>query len=653
MALINTAGILAGRRGFRVLVIDVDLEAPGLSYIDPELPEDRKEEEAGHSSSQLGFVDLLCDAMERGKDADLFTLPADELASRYTQIMRLPKDLREFEDGKLCIMPAGKFDGEYAARLDSLQLGVLYRQGVGAPLIQAFKKRLIDSKLYDYVLVDSRTGFSDEAGICTRDLGDQLIILSGLNRQNVEGTSEFLKTLRSATDGKKVFQIVLSPVPNGEDKLFEKREDAASEAFDAAWQGKVDLSLQIPYHPQLALTEEPHIFRRHRGPLFDAYKAIEMRMLGSLGHTAAGFARQIIALLIEKNYSEALVKLNHIVRLEMGKDALSRIIENMEQRSFSRRAPGERIKSEDNATLKQMLDDSNGLKVLSFLIENFPLTTRPWVAARWLERVSRHSPASLSLFFQRLIDNPQLEDDTVLSYASFFENLRKWKPAEQLYKQLLEQHPESTKNLLAYGTFLENRRRYLEANTYYERAISLGGKTDIHEDYASFIFHYLGDLERAKRLYESVLAKTPEEPHVLANYGQLLTAIGAINEAEIVLLRAYQKLSEHFTSGERSNMAELIFSIWIVSRMQGHDAQDWERRFKWLITKGFDRQKWSFDHILQQASKLLPDDEFIYARALADAFLSRKKIGALDKFDRWKALDPLSTLQAEPLVEAS
>ena len=88
---------------------------------------------------------------------------------------------------------------------------------------------------YDYVLVDSRTGFSDEAGICTRDLANHLMILSGLNRQNVEGTCEFLKTLRVATDGKKSFQIILSPVPNGEDAIVDQREAAAMAAFEQAW----------------------------------------------------------------------------------------------------------------------------------------------------------------------------------------------------------------------------------------------------------------------------------------------------------------------------------------------------------------------------------------------------------------------------------
>src|ERR1039458_3724505 len=85
MALINTAGILAGR-GFRVLVIDLDLEAPGLSYLNPDAPDvsptDQKPEKR---SLQLGFVDLLSDAKERGQEGDLFALSAKDLADRYTQ----------------------------------------------------------------------------------------------------------------------------------------------------------------------------------------------------------------------------------------------------------------------------------------------------------------------------------------------------------------------------------------------------------------------------------------------------------------------------------------------------------------------------------------------------------------------------------------
>ncbi|MDB6116795.1 MAG: hypothetical protein JWO08_576, partial [Verrucomicrobiaceae bacterium] len=74
MALINVAGIMAGR-GFRVLALDMDLEAPGISYL--------IRHEANVSQQHLpGFVDLLGDACERGEKADLFALKAEQIIER-------------------------------------------------------------------------------------------------------------------------------------------------------------------------------------------------------------------------------------------------------------------------------------------------------------------------------------------------------------------------------------------------------------------------------------------------------------------------------------------------------------------------------------------------------------------------------------------
>src|ERR1039458_3198532 len=150
MALINTAGILAEQRGFRVLVLDLDLEAPGLSYLDPELPDVSPTEKQRQLPFQPGFVDLLGDAKERGQEADLFTLSATEIEARYTQKIKIPDSPRQFLDGSLRIMPAGRFDCNYAQRLDSLNLSALYREGLGEPLIRAFKKKVAEAGLYDY-----------------------------------------------------------------------------------------------------------------------------------------------------------------------------------------------------------------------------------------------------------------------------------------------------------------------------------------------------------------------------------------------------------------------------------------------------------------------------------------------------------------------
>lgn len=418
MALINTAGILAGR-GFRVLVIDLDLEAPGLSYLDPSAPDALPSEQKPRQRPlQPGFVDLLIDAKLRGQEADLFAMSVGDLANRYTQAYHVPEDLLEFKDGSLHIMPAGKFDGSYAQRFDDLNLHVLYEQGLGEPLIRAFKKKFAEAGQYDYVLVDSRTGFSDEAGICTRDLADHLMILSGLNRQNVEGTCEFLKTLRVATDGKKSIQIILSPVPNGEDALLDQREAAATAAFEQAWGSKVDLSLQIPYHPQLALTEEPQIFRRRRGYLFEAYRAIERRMLIALGHDAETLMRRIEATLRKQNYEKALHDLRHLFRLDGGKLALSRLALNLAamDNQQPRRGRAEGTESQEEATLDTVIRDEYGRRLVEFVVDNLSVEERytgRLAAGMLLLQLKRSSADLADRLHKRIADAEPIDADTL------------------------------------------------------------------------------------------------------------------------------------------------------------------------------------------------------------------------------------------------
>ena len=386
MALINTAAILAGR-GFRVLVMDLDLEAPGLSYLNPSEAGESALEVGVDPQLQLGFVDLLTDAKEKGPKADLFAMPVVEMVKHYTRAYRLPPRLGEFADGSLHIMPCGRLDSQYARRFDSLNLRELYEQKVGEPLIRAFKRRVAESGLFDYVLVDSRTGFSDEAGICTRDLADLLFILTGLNRQNVEGTSQFLTALRKASDGRVKLQIILSPVPNGEDALVDERERRASDQFREAWGSEVDLSLQIPYHPQLALTEEPHIFRRRRGYLFDAYRRVEERLLTALGHDLRSSVRRARQLIFGKDYAAAKLCLGHVPRLDHGRAELTKLANDlggpwdesplavMLGEKSSEPKPG-------IVELELMLGNEAGKQLIEFLVKNLVVEERS-VRLRW------------------------------------------------------------------------------------------------------------------------------------------------------------------------------------------------------------------------------------------------------------------------------
>ena len=89
------------------------------------------------------------------------------------------------------------------------------------------------------------------------------------------------------------------------------------------------------------------------------------------------------------------------------------------------------------------------------------------------------------------------------------------------------------------------------------------------------------------------------------------------------------------------NMAEVCFSLWLVSRMQVHDADRWERGFKFLIQQEFERVQWSFERMLDQAEKTLSPEEFDYAKALAVAFLEESKVADLERYPQWRALEPL------------
>jgi cellulose biosynthesis protein BcsQ/cytochrome c-type biogenesis protein CcmH/NrfG len=601
MALINTAGILAGR-GFRVLVIDLDLEAPGLSYLDPSAPTAPASELGSQLfHRRLGFVDLLTDAKARGQESDLFSLSANECAQKYTHRYQLPDDLLAFKDGSLSIMPAGCFDGNYTNRFDELDLKTLYQEGLGEPLIRTFKKTFAEAGLYDYVLVDSRTGFSDEAGICTRDLADHLMILSGLNRQNVAGTSAFLRALRAATDKNKTFDVILSPVPNGEDSLVDEREGIARKEFEAAWGNEVILDLQIPYHPQLALTEEPHIFRRRRGYLFEAYRAIERQLLNALGTNTSTLLGRLNDAFEQRRYAAALNDLKVLIRLDDGKHCLRLAIPRSRWRT-----KGVGFESESEDPLASAAADPNGLLALEFIVENLP--DDDGMLAPLARQLGDTSKPLARALYRRVAESPSQSSDDLAAAAAFFaQEDNDFARADQCYRRCAETSPNSAVAISAYATWLAHQHKNLtEAERLYARASELSGNFPIY----------------------------------ISDYAQCIAGQGRFAEAQTALLTVVEgNLEALETTIGLANSAELYLSLWLITTALGQESQAWESRFSRLVHIGFPRHPWSFEAMLTKAKEALPSDIFEYAQALAAAFLDEEDVPALEGFERWRALE--------------
>ena len=119
MALVNVAADLT-RRGKRVMIVDFDLEAPGLDTFDITRSEKRKR----------GLLDFVCDFRE-----------TDEVPDVREYVYQTQLDI---SDGQLWVMPAGLEDEEYHNRFRSVDWADLYTRQHGFLLFEDLKAQWKD-----------------------------------------------------------------------------------------------------------------------------------------------------------------------------------------------------------------------------------------------------------------------------------------------------------------------------------------------------------------------------------------------------------------------------------------------------------------------------------------------------------------------------
>ncbi len=308
LALLNVACILAGL-GRRVLMIDFDLEAPGLTHFQD------KQIEAGVSRQQPGLVDAIDDFLDDPRISPLGDEEPEGFFDTYVSSLDVPEGVQKGEkDGTLDLVPAGRLDDEYENRMYDLNFEEMFEEGVGRPLFERLKDLIADSGRYDYILVDSRTGFSDEGSICTRVLGDYLLVLTGLNHQNVRGTARFLRQSNVAKRDE-TLALVASPVPMYYEDLRAERIEAAKELIsDRAGLDEVRFVTQIPYHPVLALEEDPTVRSLEGTDLFESYEEITERLRTWAGDRPEERINRVLDLIRNKNLEEALALFRDVRR---------------------------------------------------------------------------------------------------------------------------------------------------------------------------------------------------------------------------------------------------------------------------------------------------------------------------------------------------
>jgi tetratricopeptide (TPR) repeat protein len=202
MALANVAWILAAT-GNRVLVIDWDLEAPGLHrYFLPFLSDPNFVESPGLLEIFEDYVRLIQEPTTNWPPG-----LTDPLYLADVRRHAVPLNY-DFPDAAcLHVLAAGAQNETYARRLQEFNWRRFYNGYNGAEFLKKFGA--ICREYYDHILIDSRTGVADTAGITTVELPDQVVLCFTYNRQSVEGVAAVGKTL---VLNRKSFRKIL-PVP--------------------------------------------------------------------------------------------------------------------------------------------------------------------------------------------------------------------------------------------------------------------------------------------------------------------------------------------------------------------------------------------------------------------------------------------------------
>ena len=275
MSLANVGVLLAQRPNTKVLLMDWDLEAPGLHYYFNDYCEEQ-------INNKRGIIDFFRKAKrEKIYEEDSVADFCEKKLRKYITPLTLPD-----VDNPLYIMGSGQMDQTYTNKIHDFKWRSFFKK---SPYFFTTFARYLSSH-FDYVLIDARTGRTDIGGICTCLMPEKLVLVFTPNRQSLEG---IIRTAHNTTTYRlkspDLRPLMIYPLPSRIDveeeelrlKWKQKYEKTFTEAYkeiyglsDTINTNKYFNEVIVRHSSKLAYEEEISVLSDDKGlySLFESYK---------------------------------------------------------------------------------------------------------------------------------------------------------------------------------------------------------------------------------------------------------------------------------------------------------------------------------------------------------------------------------------------
>lgn len=575
----NIAAYLCFKKNKRVLLWDWDFEAPGLHYFFGKVDNDIR------SEGTLEVFDSYVKMMRTRPRVSIKDF------SYFSEDSFISLTSASTQKGVIDLIPAGNYSNDFIFRAQSFDWFEFYESLDGKVFVEHLK-RWLKALDYDYILLDSRTGYNDYLGICNLQIPDANVVIMAANLQSIDGCDKIIRQiLRSDYTQKNyrksyIFPILsrISPAHPEYGKwvsIFADRFSYLLPSLDSRIRDTFAKQVFMDFYlDKTILTDEPH-YSAGENILFgmdsddiprSTFTAKILNLAEYLSNVAiteniALFDQIDIStwrMYAEKALADNLTEISAIAfenagdyerAIEVGGISAETFnsFKNLGNRFF---AANERSKAVEYYRTALKIDPTsfvvlNNLgsiylteskvdeAILKFqdAIDLNPQYSLAWynLGNSFFELKSYEQAVS---YYQKAIILDEYSRDAYHNLGYTYEKLGKYEMAIESYERILAREWDSVDVRNNLGNCYAELKNSSLAILHYEAALSIDPKYFRAYTNLGRIYFELEDFKKAKQFYYAALEIRSDYPEVYNHLGDLYLSIGEFDQAVVSFRRA-------------------------------------------------------------------------------------------------------------------